>query len=191
MKQVTLCAAFIAASLFCFPQTALVHRVVPDFTKKETASEIVNEIVKLMGLETDFKIKSSDKALNIEATISHRKRYIIYNPSFMNWVSNATNDKWAAIALFAHEIGHHINGHTSKRHGSSPALELEADEFAGHVLRKMGATLGQAQLVMVYISTTNATKTHPGRTDRLLAIQKGWDKAANADGNEHLAKNNQ
>jgi glutamate synthase domain-containing protein 2 len=191
MKQVALCAAFIAASLLCFPQTALVNKGVPDFTKKETASEIVNEIVKVMELEADFKIKSSDKALNIEATISHRQRYIIYNPSFMNWVSNATNDKWAAIALFAHEIGHHINGHTSKKHKNSPALELQADEFAGHVLRRMGATLEQAQLVMVYISTANATKTHPGRADRLLAIQKGWEMAANADGSEHFAKNNQ
>lgn len=191
MKQVALCAVFIAASLFCFPQTILVTGVVPDFTKQQTASSIVKEIMNAIGLEQGFKVKASDKALNIEAVISHRKKYIIYNPSFMNWVSNATNDKWAAIALFAHEIGHHFYGHTSKRGGSSPQLELQADEFAGYVLRKMGATLDEAQLVMFYISTTGASKTHPGRTDRMLAIQKGWDNAATTEVSGQLAKNNQ
>jgi hypothetical protein len=189
MKQVALCAVFITASLFCFPQASLVTRVVPDFTKEQTANGIINEIVHVMGLESGFKVKPSHKALNIEAVISHKKKYIIYNPSFMNWVSNATNDKWAAIALFAHEIGHHLNGHTSKRGGSSPQLELQADEFAGYVLRKMGATLGEAQLVMVYIATTSASKTHPGRADRMLAIQKGWDNAATTEGSGQLAKN--
>src|SRR5688572_5554827 len=112
MKQVTLCAVFIAASLLSFSQTSLKTREVPDFTRSQTASQIVNEILEVMGLQSDFKLKSSDKVLNIEAAISFRKKYIRYNPSFMNWVSSATNNKWAAIALFAHEIGHHKNGHT-------------------------------------------------------------------------------
>jgi ribosomal protein L19 len=116
--------------------------------------------------------------LNIEASISRRKKYITYNPKFMNWVTNVTNDKWAAIALFAHEIGHHINKHTSRLGGSKPKLELEADEFAGYVLRKMGATLEESQLVMKYIATTATSKTHPCRSDRMVAIQKGWNKAA-------------
>lgn len=175
MKQVTICAAFLAASLLGFSQSTPAG-VIPDFTDQHTAIDIVNEIIEVMDLQADFKVKASDKALNIEASISHRKKYIRYNPSFMNWVSNTTNDKWAAIALFAHEIGHHLNGHTSKRGGSSPKLELQADEFAGYVLQKMGATLAEAQIVMLYISTSTASKTHPARADRMLAIQKGWGR---------------
>ena len=37
-----------------------------------------------------------------------------------------------------------IIAHTLERGGSRPEIELEADEFSGFVLRKMGATLPQA-----------------------------------------------
>ena len=38
------------------------------------------------------------------------------------------------MTLLAHEVGHHLNGHTIHRGGSTPELELEADEFAGFIL---------------------------------------------------------
>ena len=82
------------------------------------------------------------------------------------------------MALIAHEVGHHLNGHTIQKGGSSPALELEADEFAGFVLYKLGATLDEAQEVMKYIAANEASSTHPARGDRMLAVKKGWDKAA-------------
>ena len=125
---------------------------------------------------------------NVEASITHRKRYILYNPSFINWINNATKDKWAAIALLAHEVGHHLNGHTIKKSGSKPALELEADEFAGFVLYKLGASLEQSQEVMKYIANAEATRTHPARGSRMIAIEKGWSRAANTKDN--IAKAN-
>ena len=131
----------------------------------------------VMGLEPNFELKEA-KVDIIEASISHRKRYILYNPAFFSWISNATKDKWAGFTLLAHEVGHHLNGHTIRKSGSTPTLELEADEFAGFVLHKLGASLGQAQEVMKYIAETEASKTHPGRGSRMLAIESGWSKAA-------------
>jgi hypothetical protein len=77
----------------------------------------------------------------------------------------------------AHEVGHHLEGHTVLGTNSRPEIELEADEFAGFILCKMGASLEQAQLAMHYIAEMKASKTHPGRIDRLAAIEKGWNKA--------------
>jgi Zn-dependent protease with chaperone function len=85
------------------------------------------------------------------------------------------------MALLAHEVGHHLNGHTLRRGGSKPALELEADEFAGYILGQLGATLQQSQNVMNYIAKDEASSTHPSRSSRMLAIEKGWDKAAVAE----------
>jgi hypothetical protein len=82
------------------------------------------------------------------------------------------------MALLAHEIGHHLNGHTIRRSGSRPDLELEADEFAGFVLKKMGASLSEAQQVMKYIAKSKGSKTHPARALRMSAIKKGWNRAA-------------
>jgi hypothetical protein len=61
--------------------------------------------------------------------------------------------------------------------GSKPAIELEADEFAGFVLRKMGATLNEAQAAMSIISDERGSHTHPGRSLRLASIQTGWTHA--------------
>lgn len=139
-------------------------------------SEMLSEIMKVTGLQANFELRPAD-VLNIEASISHKKRSILYNPSFINWVNKMTGDKWGVMALIAHEVGHHLNGHTILKSGSTPELELEADQFAGFVMHKLGASLGQAQEVMKYIAKTEASKTHPARDSRMQAIATGWNEA--------------
>jgi len=62
---------------------------------------------------------------------------------------------------------------------SQLASELEADEFSGFVLRKIGATLSEAQTAMKVIGNDRATSTYPAADTRLASIAKGWK---NADG---------
>ena len=147
----------------------------PFFTTSADAEKIVSSIMGAMGLESNFKIKEAHVP-NVEAKIRHHDRYILYNPEFIKQVNDATRNKWASIFILAHEVGHHLEGHTLLDVNSTPSIELEADEFAGFVLHKMGATLQQSQLAMYYISTSVASKTHPARADRLAAIEKGWDR---------------
>src|SRR5687768_8568138 len=181
MKQATILAVFITVSHLGFtkpnPAPRFPEKAYADSVSRiPTVDELLSEIMSVTGLQTDFEIKEA-KVLNIEACISHKKRYILYNPEFMDWINRATKDKWASIALIAHEIGHHLNGHTIRKGGSKPDVELEADEFAGFVLYKLGASLKQAQEVMIYIAKTEASSTHPARASRMKAIQKGWDRA--------------
>jgi hypothetical protein len=140
-------------------------------------AEMLQQILSITGLKATIQLKAAN-VLNIEAGVSRGKRYILYNPSFITRLQNLTKDKWAVMALLAHEVGHHLNGHTLRRGGSKPALELEADEFAGYILGQLGATLQQSQNVMNYIAKDEASSTHPSRSSRMLAIEKGWDKAA-------------
>lgn len=186
MKPTTLTAFLTAVMFTCFARTgqpiaATDLRTVTISDSSLSAipctQEMLSDIIKVIGLVPNFELKEAD-VQNVEASISHRKRYILYNPEYINWLNNATNDKWAAFALLAHEIGHHLNGHTIRRGGSRPVLELEADEFAGFVLYKLGATLEQSQEVMKFIAKTTASKTHPARASRMHAIQNGWNKAA-------------
>jgi hypothetical protein len=139
-------------------------------------NDLLQEILSVTGLKVDFILKSAD-VLNMEATVSKRKRYIFYNPGFVRWLAKATHDKWAALTLLAHEVGHHLNGHTIRRGGSRPSVELEADEFAGFVMARLGATLQQAQEVMKYVATIEGSETHPGRQARMDAIERGWMKS--------------
>ena len=148
----------------------------PRFTSTETAEALIKDILDVLGLESNFKVKEA-KVANAEADIRHHERYILYNPDFINQVNKATNSKWPSIFILAHEIGHHLDGHTVLGKNSSPAIELEADEFAGFVLYKLGASLQEAQLAMFIIAKKETSKTHPGREDRLNAIEKGWKKS--------------
>ncbi|MFI5128951.1 MAG: M48 family metalloprotease [Chitinophagales bacterium] len=179
MKQAILSAVFIIAVNTSFA-TPLRNWSDSSRVSIPEPAEILSEIVKVTGLQSNFELKAAD-VLNIEASISHKKRYILYNPSFINWINSITKDKWAVMALLAHEIGHHLNGHTMLKTGSTPELELEADQFAGFVLHKLGASLEQAQEVMKHIAKTEASKTHPGRSSRMAAIQTGWTRASGAD----------
>jgi hypothetical protein len=141
------------------------------------ARDIIDEIMGAVGLKPKFEVVSSAKVPNAAAVIMNGKRYVLYNPRFMAAVNNAVKTDWAGISILAHEIGHHLNGHTLDRGGSNPADELEADEFSGFVLRKMGASVEEAVAAMKLISDEEGSHTHPGRSPRLAAITKGWNDA--------------
>jgi hypothetical protein len=190
MKQAILFASLIAVCHNGFSGSTRADNPINRFEKSFTDTVSVNtasihdmlaEIMSVTGLQSNFELRPA-KVRNIQASISHKKRLILYNPSFIDWIGKATDDKWGVIALLAHEVGHHLNGHTIKKSGSNPEVELEADEFAGFILNKLGASLKDAQEVMIYIASKQESSTHPGRTSRMEAIEKGWTKAGNAPG---------
>ncbi|QMU31100.1 M48 family metalloprotease [Adhaeribacter radiodurans] len=141
------------------------------------ARDIIKEIIDVVGLKPRFEVRESEEVPNAAAVIYNGQRYILYNPEFVASVNNAVKTDWAAVSILAHEIGHHLNGHTLIRGGSNPADELEADEFSGFVLRKMGATLPQAQAAIAALTDESYSATHPGRSMRLTAISTGWQNA--------------
>jgi hypothetical protein len=152
------------------------------FASSTEAKSVINNIIDVIGLQPSFEIRSANIP-NAAAVVQSGKRYIMYNPNFIANVERTAGDKWASIAILAHEIGHHLNGHTISGIGSRPSIELEADEFSGFVLRKMGASLSQAQLAMKVAADQRTSATHPGKADRLSYIAYGWNKAdAQMDG---------
>lgn len=140
------------------------------------AAQIVEDMVSKAGLKSNFTVSEGDVP-NASAFIKNGTRYIAYNRSFMTQVMNATNTNWSAISILAHEVGHHLNGHTLDGLGSRPNKELEADEYSGFILRKMGATLSQAKIAMNTIGGDHGSSTHPDKASRLDAITKGWNRA--------------
>lgn len=81
----------------------------------------------------------------------------------------------------AHEIGHHLSGHTLDGLGSRPKKELEADRFSGFILQKMGATLDQATATVNTFSE-EGSRTHPGRSARVAAVTNGWKAGKDMEG---------
>lgn len=140
------------------------------------AEEVIGKILSVVGLKPNFEVRAANVP-NAAAVILKNKRYILYNPKFISQINYASGNDWAGISIIAHEIGHHLNGHTLQSGGSRPDLELEADEFSGFVLNKLGANKTDAQAAMAVAASQKSSHTHPAKKDRLLAISDGWNNA--------------
>lgn len=140
-------------------------------------TDVIREITDAVGLKARFELRATRDVDNAAAVVYNGKRFLLYNPDFLDAVNRAGHTDWAGISILAHEMGHHLNGHTLRSGGSQPADELEADEFSGFVLRKLGASLAQAQAAMATVSDDQGSSTHPGRSPRLTAIGEGWQRA--------------
>ena len=140
-------------------------------------TDVIREITDAMGLKSRFELRATREIDNAAAVVYNGKRFLLYNPDFLNSVNRAGHTDWAGISILAHEMGHHLNGHTLRTGGSQPADELEADEFSGFVLRKLGASMAQAQAAMATVADDGGSASHPGRSPRLMAIGQGWQRA--------------
>lgn len=147
-----------------------------EFRSNAEAEAIANDIMNVVGLPPNFKIQAA-KVPNAAAVVYGNERYVFYNPKFIASVNETTNTNWGGISIMAHEIGHHLSGHTLKEGGSRPAMELQADEFSGFVLRKMGASLEESQAAMRTLASDYGSATHPAKGQRLISIAKGWNRA--------------
>jgi hypothetical protein len=142
------------------------------FMSDNEAAAALKLITEASGLASNFKILASDIP-NAAAAIINNQRYILYNQTFINNLNQRVN-YWASISILAHEVGHHLNGHSLLPGGSRPGLELEADKFSGFILAKLGATLDEAQSAINALVTEKSSITHPGKSTRLAATANGW-----------------
>ncbi len=131
---------------------------------------LIERIVTVSGLRKNFEVRAAPVA-NAAAVISDGRRYILYNPRFAVELRRMNGRIWSFMSVLAHEVGHHLNGHTLANDGSRPPIELEADYFSGFVLQKMGAPLTDAQLVMTRLWNAEITRSsHVLRLDTLTAL---------------------
>ncbi|WP_439496528.1 hypothetical protein [Bosea sp. (in: a-proteobacteria)] len=150
------------------------------FGSTAEAQSVVSKITSSAGLKPNFEIIAYNVP-NAAAVIQNGIRYILYNQAFINQITQQTSSEWGAWSIMAHEVGHHLNGHTLQPGGSKPPTELEADEFAGFAVQKIGGTLDQA-LSPYKTMNPAGSSTHPPRDARLTAVTKGWNSAAGTGG---------
>lgn len=137
----------------------------------------IETILNFTGLSKNFEVYSAPIE-NAVATLIDNKRYILYDPRLLNHADTNSNYYWSSMSILAHEIGHHLQGHTLDKYGSTPDKELEADKFSGHVLYKMGASLEQAIAAINRYGSDYDSSTHPSKQRRIAAIKNGWESAA-------------
>jgi len=151
------------------------------FESDVEAERLIADIVKHTGLPQNFEVLAANVP-NAAAVIQERRRVILYSQSFVSDIVRSTGTQWAATSIMAHEVGHHLSGHTLEKTGSRPDVELEADKFSGFTLYKMGATLEEAKAAMESAASSRGSSTHPPKSARLAAIHNGWIGASEQSG---------
>ena len=161
------------------------------FTSEKIANSALEKILSTIGASKRFVLSSCENIPNAMAISLKGIRYIFYNREFMAKINSNTN-YWSNMSILAHEVGHHINGHTtdalliindvveSESLSESRKMELEADEFAGFVLAKLGATFTEASEAIALITSDedDTYSTHPSKSKRLAAIRKGYNNGS-------------
>lgn len=140
----------------------------------------LKSITSFSGLPLNFKIYRAN-INNAVATILNDERYILYDSRLLDLANKQSDSFWSSISILAHEIGHHLSGHTLSQLTDNHKSELEADEFSGFILYNMGASLEQASSAISKIASDYDTESHPSKERRLNAISNGWNKAYKLD----------
>lgn len=145
--------------------------------------ETFQNLLEYSGLKGNYylcPIKSNRKAYatnanSIEGNIIIKGQYIAYNSTFIKDLQRKTG-YWGVAGVLAHELAHHILGHTRNGHGSRPDTELEADYIAGMLMELSGASLANSATLPSQPFLANGGRTHPDGPDRIRAFKNGWYK---------------
>jgi hypothetical protein len=142
----------------------------------------VKKVMEFTGLPANFTVVSGpvDNAAAVIMLDNNKvpRRVIAFNPKFMEAArAQVGGSAWGPLSIMAHEIAHHLSGHTIVPGGSRPEIELEADKFSGFVLQKMGASRADATMMILKLGNVHGTATHPDKQSRAKAITEGWNES--------------
>jgi hypothetical protein len=149
--------------------------------------ELISSILSRFGAKNRYVVLNCSNIENCQATIYDGIPYILYNPKFIGTISKLnfssstipiTNNDWATLTYFAHEIAHHLNNHLTNPlpQASISDLEKEADETAGFIMSMMGCEINKA-LLAFESCPENGSYTHPPRIERINSFKTGFNKA--------------
>ena len=160
------------------------------FSSNQEAQKALDKIIAVTGISKRFALYQCSGINNCEAITFRGIRYIFYDQNFMKSITTVAGS-WTNLSILAHEVGHHVNAHSldwlALASGEIQGItleqkrqqDIEADEFSGFVLAKLGATLIQSQAAVKLASDDgdDSYSTHPSRSKRLSAIERGYNQA--------------
>jgi hypothetical protein len=159
------------------------------FQNNSEAISALDKICTAAGLSNNYLLVPCPNLGTCVAIIKDEMPMILYDNAFLKKIKSfgfsekniptnnvTSNVDWQSLTILSHELGHHVNQHFSKlRSGSEYLLknELEADNFAGKIMHKLGASLEDTKKAF-YNLPEISSYSHPGRAERLLAVERGY-----------------
>ena len=146
-----------------------------EFEASRKVLQTVDEIVQASGLISErFDVRAANVG-SAAAVICGDDRKLFYSA---NYFAGLESSGWAMRSILAHEVAHHLNGHTLKSNSEDrEKMELEADYFAGYLVCRLGGTLQDAQKAY----RRESGPGYPPLSARLERVAIGWTRALEDD----------
>jgi hypothetical protein len=126
---------------------------------------------------TPFAVRRSIGLRNGFATIKEDRRWIVYDPAWYG----GSDYSGSRYLLMGHEIGHHMCGHVGLERtvANSWQRELEADRYAGSVIRRLTYLSIQRELEQQHrVWSDYPSDSHPPFSMRAAAVTEGYDNGS-------------
>lgn len=136
--------------------------------------EYVNKICNAAYIVPNFRVLRASVDNSIATIDSNNNRVIYYSQAFFQSLESETYK----MAILAHEIGHFVNNHTFSKNDRRPTDELEADQFAGSILCKLGYNINDTKKLLMELCSTQGEGYYPARLARIEAFNYGFEKAS-------------
>ena len=182
LSRRSITAAMLAVP-FAGPFAALAQRPAGTRAASKFAIDQVARICGAVGITPNFTLLSGDVEA-AQARLIGTDRQIIYSEDWLRQLEIDANSAVPAMVILAHEIGHHINGHTLDPIPADTIPpdglrfrvreEQEADIFAGGITARLGFGVNEG---LPAFDKTSVTRTvdHPSRQERRDYFKGGWD----------------
>lgn len=153
-------------------------------------SGIIKEIENSIKISGNFIVFNYPGYDNCAALNYYGSRIIVYDPQFLQKVSN--QKKYITTSIIAHEIAHHLLNHTLLETYDleiKRKQELEADYLSAVIMKKLGYSLNQSLEGVNRLADLNDDEnyTHPLKEKRNLVITEVFESTDN-DPNNYISR---
>ncbi len=166
---------------------------------REEVLVLIEDILNVLGFDRNFEVMECPESKVFRAIkFPHiPSPYIIYDARMLHnyhysYEYHRDKDKQfiSNTLTLAHEIGHIVNLHIIDGFQTNHQLEIEADEFAGAIVYKLGINLYDAieSYEKNQMIREQQTEQHPGRNTRIEALKNGFLKAYAQDTALYMSK---
>jgi hypothetical protein len=160
----------------------------PDAILKSVADKdfgsVVQDVLNVAGRRERFIVELwSEETAGVH--YDRGTMVLTYNPAFFQKLSRLAGTDWAVVFILAHEVAHYLLGHTARPLDMPyEKMELEANEVAGFVLGRLGASWEQTRhsLTVGYDLAPVKERISPERL--LEATERGWRRSGHTGRNE-------
>lgn len=169
----------------CLFTSSTLGRTLYSFPSDRRSTELLSALLDLSPAAVQMTIQASSVD-DVAAADVDGRRLLLYNQYALSKLDSSWQSDWPLVLRVAHQVGHHASAHAFRPPGRSRAEEeLEADRFAGYMLRRLGASRPVITQLARTLPTPASRSQFPSAESRAVALLEGWRDRDSEESDPH------